>query len=470
MKGKRGSGTDPAHLKAIFNLSPDGLMICDNKGVILDLNETAERLNGFRAEEIIGKDVKVQVKKGYIDRSATQEVIETKRQVSIIQYVPNSGYTLLTTGTPVLGDDGKLLFVVVNQRDISLLNSMRNELTQARKESDRAKDELTELNMLELKESNIIAESDAMKQTLKAALKLSRLTVSNILIQGESGTGKGLLAKFIHNKSGRSKKSFIQINCAALPENLLEAELFGYTKGAFTGANEKGKPGLFEIASGGTLFLDEIGEMPLHIQAKLLKYLDDQQVMPIGGTKPKKIDCTLIAATNRDIESLTARKKFRLDLFHRLNTFTLKIPPLRERPEDILELVTHFLKKYNKKYDRKGRISHEAFEKIQAYAFPGNVRELINIIKKAVVMSDDRLLDKFILGSVSKAAGYPHRRSQDRVFTLSEKISTVEREILREALEKCRTTRQAASFLGISQSTAVRKFRKYGFSTLNTAH
>ena len=453
------------YLQTIFDRSADGLMICDAQGKILKLNKAAEILNGVKASEVLGKDVRTLVKEGQIDRSATQEVLETKRQVSVIQTTPRSDYTLLVTGTPVFDDNHNILFVVVNERDISLIESMRKELALVRQESEKIKDELTELTLLELKENNIVAQSDSMKQTLTLALKLSAINASNILIQGESGTGKGLLAKFIHKHSSGSKKPFIQINCAALPENLLEAELFGYTKGAFTGASEKGRIGLFELASGGTIFLDEIGEMSIGVQAKLLQCLDYHEIMPIGGTVPKKIDCSIIAATNLDIETRTFNKKFRLDLFHRLNTFTLLIPPLRNRPEDILELVRITLKKYNKQYNRRARIGYKAFETLQTYDFPGNVRELINIIKQAIVMCDRRSLDDYLIKALNKTKPPGTKKEPMKEgSTLSDKIWAVENEMLIQAAMKCFTTREAARFLGISQPSVVRKFKKHGIA------
>ncbi|WP_291346803.1 sigma 54-interacting transcriptional regulator [Desulfobacula sp.] len=453
------------YLETIFNRSADGLMICDAEGKILKLNKAAEILNGVKASEVLGKDVRTLVKEGQIDRSATQEVLETKRQVSVIQTTPRSEYTLLVTGTPVFDDHHNLSFVVVNERDISLIEGMRKQLALVRQESEKIKDELTELTLLELKENNIVAQSDSMKQTLRLALKLSAINASNILIQGESGTGKGLLAKFIHKHRAGSKMPFIQINCAALPENLLEAELFGYTKGAFTGASEKGKIGLFELASGGTLFLDEIGEMSIGVQAKLLKYLDDHEIMPIGGITPKKIDCSIIAATNRDLDTRTFNKKFRLDLFHRLNTFTLLIPPLRNRPEDIFELVRITLKKYNKQYNRRARIGYKAFDKLQTYDFPGNVRELVNIIKQAIVMCDRRSLDDYLVKALSKTKPFGIKaQPMEENSSLADKIRAVEKEMLVQAAMKCRTTREAAGFLGISQPSVVRKFKKHGIS------
>jgi len=449
------------HLQTIFDKSADGLMICDGQGCILKLNKSAERLNGIKASEVIGRDVQSLVQDGSIDRSATQEVIDTGRSVSVVQTTDKSGYMLLVTGTPVFDKDNKLVFVVINERDISLIENMRIKLHKAMQESDKIKNELSELNLLELRDNSIVAESDSMKHALKLSLKLSKINASNILIQGESGTGKGLLAKFIHKNSHRNKKPFIQINCAALPENLLEAELFGYTGGSFTGANEKGKPGLFEIASEGTILLDEIGEISLNVQAKLLKCLDDHEILPIGGTTPKKINCSIIAATNRDLETQTLRKKFRLDLFHRLNTFPLTIPPLRNRPEDILELVRIYLEKYNKQFKRKTHIGYKAFETLRSHQFSGNVRELINIIKQAVVMCDKDFLDDYIINSLSSNGNILPAQHKNFSHSFTEQIDSFEKTLLSNAASKCKNTREVASMLQISQPTVVRKFKKY---------
>jgi PAS domain S-box-containing protein len=453
------------YLSTIFDRSEDGLIICDAGGRILKMNRASERLNGIKASEVVGRDVRSLVQEGQINRSATQEVLETLRRVSLVQTTPGSGVTLLVTGTPVFNDDNEILYVVVNERDISLIEDMKRELAQARQESEKMRDELTELTLMELKNNHIVAQSSSMRQTLRLAMKLARIDASNILIQGESGTGKGLLAKFIHANSMWSKKSFIQINCAALPENLLEAELFGYERGAFTGARESGKAGLFELAAGGTLFLDEIGELSLGVQAKLLKYLDDHEIMPVGGTRAKKIDCSIIAATNRDLDQRTRKQQFRLDLLHRLNTFTLSIPPLRDRPEDILELTNICLKRYNRRYNRRAYIGYKAYEALKSYAFPGNVRELINIIKQAVVMCDRRFLDDYIVRATETL---PPRVSQSsssaKDASLPERIRLIEHEMLVQAVIRCRTTREAAVFLGISQPTVVRKLKKHGIA------
>ena len=307
-------------LEAIFKSSSDGIWLCDGTGKILNINGASEKINAIKAKDIVGKNVREIVEEGLVDRSATLEVLETQRQVSLLQYLKKTNKYLLVTGTPVFDEDGQISLVVVNERDMTQLNIMKEKLAQTRMETERFKDELAELSLMELKEQEIIAKSEEMQQVLRVAVKLAKMEASNILILGETGTGKGLLAKFIHQYSHRKKKPFIQINCAALPETLLEAELFGYEKGAFTGAREHGKIGLFELAHEGTLFLDEIGDLPFSVQAKLLKYLDDQEIMRLGGIKPKQVDCTIIAATNRNLEARSRQRKFRQDLFFRLNT------------------------------------------------------------------------------------------------------------------------------------------------------
>ena len=450
-------------LETIFKASHDGIWVCDGQGNVIDINEASEKLNGIQTKSIIGKNVSDLVNSGLFDRSVTLEVLETKRQVSMVQHVKRTNKILLLTGTPVFDDGGNIFLVVVNERDMTQLNAMQEQLEKSRMVTEKYKNKLAELSVMELKNQEIIAENENMRQVLHLTLKLAHIGASNILILGESGTGKGLLAKFIHKNSNSSKKPFIQINCAALPENLLEAELFGYEKGAFTGARQEGKAGLFELAQDGTLFLDEIGDLPHSLQAKLLKYLDDHEVMRLGGLKPKKIDCTIIAATNRDLETRVQQKRFRRDLFYRLNVFTIRIPPLRERPDDIFELVHFYMKKYGKEYGLNRRISPDALKMLQAFPFPGNVRELKNILKKAVVMSEHESVDEIIHQSLSADAGQyiassvqPHqgRGLTNRIFDL-------EKEILQNAMTCCRSTRELARYLKISQPTVVRKLKKH---------
>ena len=451
--------------KTVFESSSDGIWICDKNGRVVLINRASEKLGGIKREDIIGTKVSDLVKKKRLySNYVTDEVIETRRMVSQLQHVKNTKKTVLCTGIPVFDRNGQVSMVVINERDITQLEALKVQLEETRKEKDRYKNELTELSMLELKKQKVVSESDQMREILKTALKLARLEVTDILLLGESGTGKGLLAKFIHNNSKRKTKPFIQINCAALPETLLEAELFGYEKGAFSGAREQGKPGLFELAHEGTLFLDEIGELPFSVQAKLLKYLDDHKVQRLGGIKPKSIDCIIIAATNQDIENLVRQKKFRKDLFYRLNILTIKIPPLRERPEDIFELANSFLRHYNRKYKQKKKLNPLALSLLQSYSFAGNVRELKNIIKKAVVMSEGDVIDTVILSSIGKEVledRWEVRCSDKKINNLADMLSALEKEMLKNAMRHCKSTREMAKFLNISQPTVVRKLKKH---------
>ncbi|MCX5839579.1 MAG: sigma 54-interacting transcriptional regulator [Deltaproteobacteria bacterium] len=452
-------------LNAIFESSSDGIWVCDKDAKVIDINPASEKINGLMAKDIIGKHVSELMEGGFFDHSVTLEVLEKKQQVSVYQYMYNTKKSLLVTGTPVLDEKGDICMVVLNERDMTQLNNVTKQLEEHRKVAEKMKDELAELAMLEIKREGIVAVSESMKQCMRIAHKLANIKASNILILGESGTGKGLLARFIHQND---KNPFVQINCAALPESLLEAELFGYEKGAFTGASEHGKVGLFELAQGGTIFLDEIGELPLSSQAKLLKYLDDHEIIRIGGTKPKRIDCTVVAATNRDLEELVRSKKFRQDLFYRLNTFTIRIPALRERPEDLFELINFFLQKYNKQYQMKRRIVPEAYALLQTYSFPGNIRELNNIIQKVVVLSENDDVDEQMLKRIERKivigdyADFHHKK----YARIKDQLTAMEQEILRTTMSQFKSTREMARHLGISQPTIVRKMQKYGFKRL----
>jgi len=454
-------------LNAIFESVSDGIWVCDGDGIVLDINEASEKLNEIKKEDVIGKSIYKLMDEGMYDESSVAQVLEKKQRVTIVQNIKRIQKKVLVTGTPVFNEEGEISLVVVNARDMTLLNTMRVQLEKSLQESDKLKDTLKEINLLELNKKGVIGGSEAFQSILKVALKLSRIEVSNILLLGESGTGKGLLAKFVHKCSNRNNKAFIQINCAAVPANLLEAELFGYERGAFTGANEKGKVGLLELSHNGTLFLDEIGELPLALQSKLLKYFDDNEVMRIGGVKSRKISCTIITATNRNLESLVKQKRFRKDLFYRINTFTIKIPPLRERTEDIFDLVNYYLPTYNKRFKTKKKISPAALEKLQTYPFPGNVRELKNILKKGIVLSESTYLDNYLINGLPSTQ---HSRKSlitewSSSISLRSMMMDSEKEILLQALEGNTTTREIAKKLQVDHSTVVRKLKKHNLST-----
>jgi len=459
-------------LDAIFKGSSDGLWVHDSNGKIININTVSEMINGIRAKDVIGKSIYDLIEDGVFEGAVTPEILRTKRQYSTLSYNKKTQKKVLVTGTPILDEDGNVSLIVSNERDLTHWNAVKADLERSRKVAEKYKDEFEELSRLESGQPEIVAESKEMKQVLRIGMKLARMGASNILIQGESGTGKGLLAKFIHQNGKRDAKPFIQINCAALPESLLEAELFGYEKGAFTGAREQGKIGLFELAHEGTLFLDEIGDLPLSVQAKLLKYLDDQEILPLGGIQRKKVDCCVIAATNRDLEQLTRQEHFRKDLFFRLNTFRIHIPPLRSRPEDVIRMTEHFLARYNKEYQVRRRVSPDTILKLQTYKFPGNVRELQNIIKNAVVLSEMDLLDAILadnigIGQKKPAAEQRSMADMQYPMRMQNKLENLEEAILSDACVRFRSTRQIAQNLGTSQSSVMRKINKYNLKRNN---
>ena len=453
-------------LETIIDSSSDGIWVCDGQGIVVTINKASERLNGIQAEDVIGFDVKSLLERNVFDKYVTTLVLETGNRETILQHVNKTNKLLLLTATPTLDAEGNIQLVVVNERDMTELDKLQKQYEQSQKVNEKYREELTDLSLLELERHTIIADSNKMQQILQMALKLSHLGATNILITGASGTGKGLLAKFIHKNSIRKKNPFIEINCAALPENLLEAELFGYERGAFTGASEKGKAGLFELAQGGTLFLDEIGDMSINLQTKLLKYLDDKQFRRVGGTKVIQVECITIAATNRDLLERVRQNLFREDLYYRLSSFALEISPLCNRIEDIPGLVRFYLEQYNQKYKTTKTIGSVAMCSLQNYTFPGNTRELKNILENAVVLSDEDGIDSYILATIDKSP--PDQLSlklggvENQPIDLTSTLNQVERQLLLRAKKDCRTTRQIAEYLNISQPSVVRKLKKHG--------
>ncbi|MEZ0344539.1 MAG: sigma-54 dependent transcriptional regulator [Caldimicrobium sp.] len=307
----------------------------------------------------------------------------------------------------------------------------------------------------------IIAESPAMKKILALVNKIAQ-TQAPVLITGESGTGKEVIAKLIHQVSPRSDGPFIKINCAAIPETLLEAELFGYEKGAFTGATQT-KPGLFELAEGGTLFLDEIGEMPLSLQAKLLRVLQDQTFRRLGSLKELKVNFRLITATNRNLEEMIEKALFREDLYWRLNVINIHIPPLRERKEDILPLTNFFIEKFNRKYGKKIQgISQETLSALYHHSFPGNVRELENRIERGIILAENEILTKEDLGFAEESSKKESLLDKLMTLPLEEAVETLEKIRIKEALEKAKGVKvRAAQLLGITERMLRYKLEKY---------
>ncbi|MGG4268445.1 sigma-54 interaction domain-containing protein [Peribacillus simplex] len=445
-------------LNAIIENSYDGIYITDQNGVTLYTNSAIERITGIPKEYYIGKSVDQLIKRGILNASVTHKVVKLKRTVSVVQD-NYAGKETLITGSPVFNAEGEIEQVVTNIRDLSDLNELMHELTKVNELNNQYKQEIEKLRKITSKDG-VVFVSDKMKMIYEIAERISDIDAT-VLILGETGVGKDVLARNIYNRSIRSKKGdFIKINCGAIPADLLESELFGYEGGAFTGANQKGKPGMFELAESGILFLDEVGELPLQLQVKLLRALQEREIQRIGGTKPKKIDVRIIAATNRNLSEMVKSGDFREDLFYRLNVIPITIPPLRERREDILALIDLFLTKANEQYKFSKEIDSRLKEYFYQHDWPGNVRELINIVERLVVMTDNQILSINDLPEEYQPENrnQPNRNSS---LTLKEAVERAEKEILTKAAQTYQTTYEIAEALDSSQATIVRKLKKY---------
>ncbi len=448
-------------LNAIIDSSFDGLWICDGEGRVVRINRASEDINNIKAEQVLNRKMEDLVSEGMIDRSVTLEVLKSRAAVTMIQQLKN-GKQVLVTGSPVFDEDGHISLVVVNDRDITELNKLRAELEESRALSRQYRRELSHINGKRDLFVDVVVRSESMHRVFETALKVAEVD-STVLIQGESGVGKGLIARLIHRASKRKEGPFIRVDCGAIPDPLIESELFGYEAGAFTGALSRGKPGYFEIAEGGTLFLDEIGELPRNIQVKLLRFMEDNEVVRIGGTHPKRIDARIITATHRDLKAMVEGKEFRGDLFFRLNVVPLHIPPLRERQQDIPPLIHFFLQKYNLKCSTTKRLRPRAVDTLCVYSFPGNIRELANIIERLVVLSPNEEIELEDLPSaVLMGQSYRTFLAEPDGWNLREQVERIEKETLKRALKEFGSQRKAARPLGIDQSTLARKIRKYG--------
>lgn len=447
-------------LEALFNCSYDGIWICDKDGTILRINKASEQLNNIKAETLIGRNVKDLVAKGYLDKSVTLEVLEKKKPVTFVRERVK-GKKILITGNPVFDDLGNVTMIVMNERDITELNQLREELEETKILSDEYSSELQKLKTWEMERKGIVARSKEMLAVLDLAQKVSKVD-SSVLLLGESGVGKGLMASLIHRLSKRREGPSMYISCGALPESLIETELFGYEKGAFTGARGRGKPGLIEMANGGTLFIDEVSEISPNAQVKILKFLEDNEIIRVGGVKWQKIDTRIIAATNRDLKKMMEKGDFRNDLYYRLSVVLIQIPPLRERKVDIPPLIHFFLNYFNRKYGLQKKISQDAVNILCSYSYPGNIRELRNIVENLVVLGErDLITERDLPAEVPKNGGFFDSTLDQSEQDLPKHLNKIEAKIILEAIKKYKTTTNAAKALGVSQPTIVRKLRKY---------
>ncbi len=453
-------------LDTIIESSNDGLFICDGQGMVLRCNPASERLTGIVAKEVEGRNIIELVQQGAIDRSVTLEVIKKRKKVSLIQKT-KTGKQLFLTGNPVFDKHGALFRVVVNERDITEIKNLQQQLEEKQALTALYKRDMLEKQIEEAESRQIIAQSENYQKIIHKAIKLGEVE-STVLILGESGTGKGVIADVIHKYSKRSGHPMVKINCGAIPDSLVESELFGYEKGAFTGAGKRGKPGKFEIADKGIIFLDEIAELPLASQVKLLKFLEDGVITRVGSTRNTSVDVRIIAATNKDLKEMIKENKFRNDLYYRLNVVPIKIPPLRERKDCMIPLLNHYIDMFSKKYNKpKLTVSPETVDALVAYSYPGNVREMINICERLVVMAHEKNIRYNDLPrSVKKTVTDqdPAMEAWQKGRSLGHMVAEFEKRIIEMAMKKGKTQANAARLLGINQSTIARKLKKYQLS------
>ena len=457
-------------LDTIIDSSYDGLWICDAKATVLRINSASERLNNIRAAEVVGRNMADLVAEGFINRSATLEVIKTGSTATMLQNT-STGRKLMITGSPIFNETGVLVRVVVNERDITEIDALHEELQRQEAIKNQYRNHMLEMQLAEMESRRIIARSPCMAKVLQQAIKVSKVD-STALILGESGAGKELIADLIHKHSNRASQPMIKINCGAIPESLVESELFGYEKGAFTGALKQGKPGYLELAQDGLLFLDEIAELPLSSQVKLLRFLEDGLVCRVGGVKNRKLNVRILAATNRSLKEMVSNGGFRKDLYYRLHVIPLHVPPLRERTECILPLLHHYLHFFAGKIGKTESIhlSKQVTEALLSYPYPGNVRELINICERAVVMREGEWIS---LDDLPRDVA-DSRKSKELTdlmdlsqSSLKELMEQFERSVLEKASAQYATQDKIAKALGVDQATVARKLKKYAM-TLHT--
>lgn len=429
------------------------VVIIDKKAEIVHISKEYCKFLNVSANKAIGRKVT-----DIIENTRMHKVLESgEGEYSQIQKI--NGRKMIATRIPIIKEE-KLVGVLgyVNYKDTKEVEELYNKISEMEKQINSYRNRLKSEVSSKYSLDSIKGESEVILNS-KSLLKKSALSNSTVLLLGESGTGKELFAHAIHSLSNRRNKPFITVNCSAIPSELLESELFGYEKGAFTGANKDGKVGKFELANNGTIFLDEIGDMPLFMQSKILRILQEKEVERIGGNSPIKLNIRIVSATNRDLETMVKEKSFREDLFYRLNVIKIKVPPLRERDGDIEVLAYDFLNILSEKMDKKVyKISKDALMLLNTYSWPGNVRELRNVIERSLNMSDnsdelnvkylpDKLKNNFVI---------------DDVCSLDKQMYIAEKKAIHKALLVYKGNKSlAAKKLGISRVTLYEKLKKY---------
>lgn len=451
-----------AEMDAIFDSSFDGLYITDGNGKTIRINKAIKRITDLGEEELLNKNMGELIETGILSRSASLMVLEKKMPVTT-SLTTITGKMLLVSATPIFNEQNEICRVVTNVRDISELNLLKQKIEQLEELKNHFE---FQMNQMKVKLSGtLIYKNRQMEKLVYQAVKIAGVD-STVLVTGESGVGKELIADIIHYNSNRKTGPFIKLNCAAIPENLLESELFGYESGAFTGAQKGGKPGMFELAHGGTLLLDEIGDLPLHLQVKLLRALQEREIIRIGGIRAIQVDVRIIAATNQDLEVLIKKGQFREDLYYRLNVIPIQVPSLRSRREDIPLLAHHFINKYNLRYKLNKSLGPDIIEAMMKYDWPGNIRQLENLVERLVVTTGPDLISLNSL-PISFLMDNKHNNPDqaiilNQVLPMKQAIETIEQLLLEKTFTMVKSCYKAAEILEVNPSTISRKARKYG--------
>ena len=445
-------------LNVCLESSHDGIMVSDGMGNVIRLNAALEKLIGVKRRDILGRNVADLVQEGVYESSAILQVIETGKTATVV--IDHNGRQLLITGSPVYNANSAMTAVVANIRDMSELNDLRQKLEQQQMIAEKYSKELAHIARQQSAQTSFVACSREMKTILATIHSISEVD-STVLISGESGTGKEMVDNEIYASSMRSYRPIIKVNCGAIPPALFESELFGYEDGAFTGARRKGKPGFFELAHMGTLFLDEVGELPLEMQVKLLRVLQEGEIIRIGGSKPISVDVRIIAATNRDLWEMTEEGTFRQDLYYRLNVINIEVPPLRQRRDDIIPLVMHMLERFNQKYGKHKEIPIELGKVLRELPWRGNVRELENLIENLVVLCPEDVLTPEHLPVRYQRGQNPASQVEIRgILPMKDMVRRAERQLIANAQAQYSSMQEVAKALGVDVSTISRKLSR----------
>ena len=448
-----------AQMEDILNAMPDGVFISDVDGTTLFVNRIYEQLTGFTLGELRGRQVRDIVAEGGFDLILNPEIVREGKPVSRVQTLRN-GKKLMLSGIPVFDKNGSISLVCTFARDITMLDAMRDKLDEQHRQIRQIPASYTQIEEEQQRSAQPIIESSAMHGVMRFISQVAA-TDATLLLLGETGVGKDVFARHAHNISPRKDGPFLKIDCGGISESLTESELFGYMPGAFTGAGNKGKSGYFEMADGGTVFLDEIGELSLAMQTRLLRVLQDGEIMRVGSSKPRKVNVRIIAATNRNLAERVEKGLFRRDLYYRLNVAVVNIPPLRERPDDIQPLVTHFLNMFTSKYRKHMNLTPGLMEALRQYSWPGNVRELQNLMHSIVITKDHgplsvKDLPRHMTGNENEELFFPDDGiNYER--PLKDIMADIERGILRKALKVHGSVQKVAEVFKVNRSTIFRK-------------